>query len=146
MSDPTTGREALVAELIGDVATLLNKVDKLAPALKTACAEIVGASAGLQDHAEKTNESIVAMAEAAKVAVVKHIARQADQIARSAAEQRTRAAEIAIREILRAELTSAVHRLEQAASIKAGHWWTYLATAAAASLATAAVMLWLLPF
>lgn len=146
MSDPTTNREALIAELVGDIANLLNKVDTLGPALNNACAEIVAATAGLQDQAAKTKLNITTMTEAAKVAVVQHIARQADQITRSSVEQRTRAAEAAVCEVLRAELRAAMHRLELAASIKAGRWWTHVATAAAASLATAATLLWLLQF
>jgi len=48
MTDPTTAREALIAEVIGDLAKLLGQAEALAPMLDEACRSLLQADEQLR--------------------------------------------------------------------------------------------------
>ncbi|NCT81665.1 MAG: hypothetical protein GXC94_00835 [Comamonadaceae bacterium] len=148
MNDPTTGREALIAEVIGDVAQLLDRVDDLVPALNAACATLVQACADLQRKATETDGRISALTNAASTLLVKHIVRRADEAAERAGAAQIQALEVASRTLLLNELAPTMKRLEKLAS-QAGNtsrWWPHAASAVVSSAITcAATLYWLSP-
>lgn len=144
MKPPTSAREALIAEALGDIAKLLARVDAVTPALHTACDTVEQASARMEARASQMDEKVRILTEVATEAAVKHIARKTEDRARSDAELQTRAMEAAARELFQRELTPALQRLSRIAthaSIRA-RWWTCIGIAAASSAVTFVVTAW----
>lgn len=146
MSDPTSAREALLAELIGEVAALLDRVDTLVPLLEASRAGFMEASAKLDAHAATVEGRIEALTQASVTHAIKHIARRTDEASRSAVEVQAHAMESSARELFQRELAPALKRLGQIASDvnRGARWWAYGGTAALASVITCAATLFLL--
>lgn len=150
MSDLTTGREALLAELIGEVAVLLRHVDTVAPALNAACASTVRAAAALQQETETAQRQLATLAEAAKIAAAKHVARHINQASERAVEIQSRAIRSIAHEVFRAELEGALQQvtrfLNDQATSRASktEWWALAATALAAALISAALTVYVM--
>lgn len=143
MTDPTTVREALIVEVVGDAAKLLRQVETLAPVLKEACQALQQASTGLHDGLAAFETRIVAITETAKSRTVQYMAVRADEAARRSLEEQSRAMADAARVAFGAELGAAMQRLQTALQPllerrerRRERWLTHLAAAAAASAAT----------
>ncbi|MGQ3050261.1 MAG: hypothetical protein ACT6S0_00620 [Roseateles sp.] len=148
MTMTSSAREALIAELLGEVAALLNRVDTLLPALQEQCDAVTRAGVGLEERAAKTEAHIAAIAGAASTHAVKHIARKADEMARSTVDAQTRAIQAAAHELFRTELsatlrqvTAAMDKAQQRTRVR---WWSYAATAIGTSLVSCAFTAYLL--
>lgn len=150
MSTPSSAREALLVELMGEVATLLDRVDALIPALNDCCDAVSRATADMEAKAQQAQGRIVALADAANTHAIKHIARTTETTARSTLEAQTRAMQTAAQELFRTELAAALRQLSlainrQAALLSTKHpWWVHAATATCASLITSALTIYLL--
>ena len=152
MNHPSTAREALIAETIGEIAALVDRVEALAPALDASRLALVQASAELASQIIAFEHRMTATTENAKVQAVKHIARRTDDMARSSLAEQTGAMEAAAREMFRAELGPALQRLVMPLQHLADlahrgtypweRWLTHAATAAVASAITWAVAAW----
>lgn len=144
MKPPTSAREALIAEALGDIATLLARVDALTPALNTSCDAVEQASARMEARASQMDEKIRVLTEVATEVAVKHITRRTEDRARGVAELQTRAMEAAARELFKRELTPALQRLSRVASQAnvSARWWTCVGIAAASSFATFVATAW----
>jgi hypothetical protein len=135
-----SAREALIAEALGDMASLLDRLDALKPALAAACEDLRLASEGLANTAEDAEGRVTAIAERATARAVRQIALRAEALVRSAGEAETRAMQTAARELLKAELglilqrLAVVDHLASAARPLQTAWWTYAATALASGL------------
>ena len=151
--NPSTAREALIVEALGEVAALIDRVETLAPALDASHRALVQASAGLAHQVTAFEARMAAITENAKLTAVKHIARRTDEITRSSLDAQTRAMEEAARALFRAEVGPALQRLvmplqhltdlAQRGARPWERWATHAATAAlgcAATLALAAHM------
>lgn len=146
MTEPTSAREALLAEVIGEVAMLLKRVDALVPVLEATRTALVEASTKLDVHAAAAEGRIAAFTQASATHAVKHIARRTDEMARGAVEVQARAMEASARELFRREVTPALQRLGEIAG-NASHWarwWAYAGTAALASVITCVATMFLL--
>jgi hypothetical protein len=153
MNQPSTAREALIVEAIGDVATLIGLVEAAAPTLNDACQAMQQASQSLRDELASFDKRMAAVAENAKTMTIKHIATRTDEAARQTIAQQSRAmadaARMAFGAQIGAELGAAMQRVQtmlERHDEREGpwQWWlTHAATAATASAATFALtMLW----
>ena len=143
MSPPSSAREALIAELVGEVSTLLGRVDALVPALNATCDALTRARADMDARAAQVEVSITALTEAAKTHAVRHIARRTEELARCSAETQTRAMQVAAQAVFRTELAPALGQLKRTFSVRC-QWWAHAATALSSSLVTAALIMYLL--
>ncbi len=129
----SSAREALIAEALGDMATLLDRLEAVKPALETACQELTKAGEALARNAANAESRVAAVADGAAVRAVKHIARRADELVKHAREKELRAMQTTARELIKIELGDAVKRLVADTKPSYFYWWTHLATAVAAS-------------
>lgn len=143
MTPPTTAREALIAEAIGDVAKLLNRVEAVAPVLDDACEALLLASTTLREDLAGFERRMAAITENAKTQTAKHIAAQTDEAARRSIDQQSRAMADAARVAFGAELGATMQRLQTTLRPLLDRrerpwegWLTHAAAAAAASVAT----------
>lgn len=111
MNRPTTAREALVAEAIGDVARLLDRVESLVPLLDRTRLALAEANATLVEQVDALEGRMATITQTAKVKTVEHLARHADAVAMRSTEQQTRAMTEAARAIFGAEVEPALQRL-----------------------------------
>ena len=153
MSHPSTAREALIVETIGEVAALIDRVEAVAPALEAGRLALINASAELAGQVTAFESRMAGITENAKVQAVKHIARRTDEIARGSLDAQTRAMEEAARMLFRAEVGPALQRVAMPLQHLADlahrvarpweRWLTHAATAAVASALTWALAAWL---
>jgi hypothetical protein len=144
MKPPTSAREALIAEALGDVATLLARVDAVTAALHTSCDAVQQASARMEARASQMDDKVRLLTEVATAVAVKHVARRTEYLVRSVAELQTRAMEGAARDLFQRELTPALQRLSRITSQAnvSARWWTCVGIAAASSSATFVATAW----
>ena len=148
MSGPSTAREALIVETLGEVAALIDRVQALAPALDASRLALVSASAELSGQVTAFESRVTASTENAKLQAVKYIARRTDELARNSRDTQTRAMEEAGRALFRSEMGPTLKRLVMPLKHLADssahpweHWLTHAATAALASALTWALAL-----
>lgn len=97
MSNPPTTREALIAELLGDVSRVLDRVDVLIPAMDRARLDLADQLAAFEGQ-------ICMLTEKAKLSTAEHIARRTNEAATATVRQQTHAMTEAARAVLRTEL------------------------------------------
>ena len=146
MSQPSTAREALIVEAIGDVAKLIQQVEAMAPALEETCDALLLTSTKLHDELASFERRMSAITEQAKTHTARHIAVRADEAARQSIDQQSRAMADAARVAFGAELGATMQRLQTILRpLLERHerpweqWLTHTATAVAASAATLAL-------
>jgi hypothetical protein len=150
MIAPGTAREALIAEAIGDVVALLDRLETVAPSMDASRQALVQARLELAIQVVAFEERMTAITENAKMQAVKHIARRTDEAARGLLDMQTRAMEEAARTLFKAEVAPALQRLVrplQHLASRTGHpwacWLTHAATAAVSSAVTWALAAYL---
>lgn len=153
MSGTGSAREALIAEALGEVAALLDRVEAVGPALDGSRLALVHASAELAGQVTAFESRMAGVTENAKVQAVKHIARRTEEITRVSAEAQARAMEEAARMLFRTEVGPALQRVAMPLQHLADlanrgahpwhHWLTHAATAVVASGLTWVLAAWL---
>jgi hypothetical protein len=153
MNGMSSAREALIAETLGEMAALLDRVEAVAPALDASRLALINASTELAGQVTAFESRMAGITENAKMQAVKHIARRTEGITRVSAEAQTRAMEEAARMLFRTEVGPALQRVAMPLQHLADlahrgahpwqHWLTHAATAAAASAVTWALAAWL---
>jgi len=153
MNGTSSAREALIAETLGEMAGLLDRVEAVAPALDSSRLALINASTELARQVTAFESRMGGITENAKTQAVKHIARRTDEIARLSAQAQTRAMEEAARSLFRTEVGPALQRvaipLQHLADLAHRgahpwqHWLTHAATAFVASGVTWATAAWL---
>jgi len=142
MSDPSTAREALIVEAIGDVAKLLDRLEAVVPAVREACQAVHQAGQDLNEQIRDLDRRMAVTTQSAKNMVVKHIAAHTEDAARRTVDQQSRAMADAARVAFGAELGAAMQRLQGAAqpavARRAHRWEPWLTHAAAVAAAAAA--------
>lgn len=151
MKPPTTAREALIVEALGEAATLIRQVEALAPRLDESRQALADAHSGLADQLTTFEAHVAALTEKAKVQTVKHIAVHTDEAARKSIDLQSRAMAEAARVAFNTELGPTLQRVQwvlQPLIERPDHrweqWLTHLAAAATAAAATWTLALWLL--
>ena len=138
-------RNVLVAELLGEVDTLVKRVEKLAPELDAAHARLTAVSVETNAGIEKYRQQLTALSEAAQKSAVNHIIRRTNEVCEGSLAAHTDAMRIAAKEAFAAEtgpridvlaksLESALQRTDEE---RWRTWLLHLATAVAASAVTA---------
>jgi hypothetical protein len=87
MNGPRTSREALIAEVLGEVDALLVRVEALPQAVAGAEARIVAAVLALRDAGDKYRVAVTAFTEDAKVELTQYLERRATAITSNTAEE-----------------------------------------------------------
>lgn len=135
---PLSAREALLAEALGDVAALLDRIDAVVHAFNAAATTANDACANLDAKAVAVDASIAALVDASKRHLVGHVATKTAEMTRNAAETQLQAIRAELHALIRSELAES---LEQArhSSARGAHrglrctWWAHVATAICAS-------------
>lgn len=153
MNGTSSAREALIAETLGEMAALLDRVEAVAPALDASRLALISANTELAGQVTAFESRMAGITENAKVQAVKYIARRTDEIARSAVETQTRVMEESARMLFRTEVGPALQRVAMPLQHLADlayrgarpwqHWLTHAATAVVASALTWTLAAWL---
>lgn len=138
MTNPSTTREALLVEALGEAAKLLRQVEALAPALDRSRQALADAHSGLTGQLAAFESQVAALTEKAKVQAVKHILTRTDEAARRSSDRQSRAMADAARVAFGAELGAALQRLQSLHERPGRRWEQWLTHAAAAATASAA--------
>ncbi len=151
MTHPSTTREALIVDALGEAAKLIGQVEALAPVLDQSRQALADAHSGLAGQLAAFERQVAALSEKAKVQAVQHILARTDEAARGSANVQARAMADAARVAFGAELGATLQRLQAAVprSAEPSRWrwepWLTHAAAAATSSAvtwTLAITLW----
>jgi hypothetical protein len=151
MNPPSTTREALIVEALGEAEKLIRQVEALAPALDLSRQALADAHSGLSGQLAAFETQVAALSERAKVQVVQHILARSDEAARRSVDLQARAMADAARVAFGAEIGATLQRLQATVQPPAGPprsrwepWLTHAAAAATASAVTwaVAVTLW----
>jgi translation initiation factor 2 gamma subunit (eIF-2gamma) len=86
MNAPTTAREALVAEAIGDAGRLLDRLEQLLPALEGARLALTHADTALVERIDALEARMVSITATTTTEAVEHLTRQARLVAVRAVE------------------------------------------------------------
>lgn len=146
MNQPTTVREALIAEALGDIAHLLDRVESLTSATDSRRLALEQASAQLDARLGAFGAGMSSLTHQAKTKAVEHILQRTGEAARQTVEAQTRAMEEAARLAFEAQVEPMLARIN-ASFRQIAHrvdrpwdlWLTHAATAA-----VSAVFTWLL--
>ena len=143
MTEPTTAREALIVEAVGEVARLIQQVEALGPALNRMCQALGVADTQLRNELAAFERRMVAIAESAQTRTVQHLTARANEATRRSIEMQSRAMADAAREAFGAEIGATLQRLQHVMRAHAEHhrwrwegWLMHAAVAAAASALT----------
>ena len=139
MTGPRTAREALIAEAIGDLAVMLDRVEALPPAMDKSHRELVDARTQLATPLSSFEGQVTAQTDKLKLEAVKYIVARTDQAARQMVEAHTQSMSETIRPLFKAAVDAALQRL--AASLqhlaerqeRLRRWLIYAAAAVIAS-------------
>jgi len=111
MNRTTTAREALIAEALGDVALLLDRVDGLTSSMEAGRLALAQASSDLAERVRLFDTDIASITQRAQVRAVEYIVRRSAETARVSNESQTRAMGDAVRHAVAAEVHPALQRL-----------------------------------
>lgn len=145
MNGPSTAREALIAETIGELGRLLDRAEAVQAAMAQSRQGLLDAHAQLAQQLAQ----VAAITEHAKVQAVKHILARADEAARRTVEAQTRAMSEAAQALFRTEIEPAIQRLTAPLESlvrrqsQRADWLTQVATAVVSSTLTWLVAAWL---
>lgn len=148
MTRLSSTREALLAEAIGELGALLDRVEAVGATLQAAGDAAAAASDRMAAQAVEADRRIGALIQGTKAHTAKHIAAQAALAMQEAREVEVTNMTTAAQALFQVELASALRRAAQAQVRRDRSWltrvrmlWTHLAAGGIASLATWACML-----
>jgi hypothetical protein len=103
MNGPRTSREALIAELLGEMDALLSRVEALPPAVAGAEERITRATSALIAAGDKYRLAVTAFTEEAKTELTQYLERKAGAIASVTVEDQRAAMQSAARHAFQSE-------------------------------------------
>ena len=143
MSQPTSAREALIAEALGDIAFLLDRVDSITESIEVGRLAFANASAGLDSRLKAFEAGTAAVAQQVQAKAIEHIVRRTAKATTDAIELQTRAMTAAARLAFSAEVDSSLARLTRSLQQVLHRvdrpwelWLTHAATAAVSAAFT----------
>lgn len=140
MNRPSDSREILIAELLGDFKTLLDRIDAVAPTLNEAQDGMALAAADLAAKIEPFRKEVLRIALDARDKAVEYIVRRSNDIAVQTVEEQTRAMKESARSIFAAQVTPPLRRLAydvQQIVEGARRWWVVWLMHAATAITSA---------
>jgi hypothetical protein len=148
MNRPTTAREALLAEALGELLELTERVESLLPALERTRAALLEADAALLARLEALDSKAVAIGESAKQRAIDDLTRHADAVARQSAVRQAQAMSAAAGVLFTREVEPRMQRLSlslqqlgQRVERPWERWLIHAATVTTSSVVTGAVMI-----
>lgn len=138
MTQPSTTREVLIVEALGEAAKLIRQVEALAPALDRSRQALADAHSGLSGQLAAFETQVLALTEKAKVVAVKHVLTRTEEAARQSVDLQSRAMADAARVAFGADLGATLQRLQSLHARPGPRWEPWLTHAAAAATASAA--------
>ena len=139
----TTAREVLIAEAIGDVGRLLDRIDPLLQAMEDARRGLADAKAGLDGRLDEFEAQVDAFTERAKGRIVEHVTRRSHEIVAQSNAAQTQAMRQAARQLFDEEvgptlrrLTEALRQIVEKTLRPRDGWPTLVATALASATVT----------
>ncbi len=105
---PNTTREALIAEVLGDLDGLLDRVEALPGRIGAAEAQLTATVAALADASDKYRMAVTAFNEQAKAELTEYLERKAGEITAKTVEEQRVAMQEAARLAFRSEATDRV--------------------------------------
>ena len=141
MMHPSTTREVLIVEALGEAAKLIRQVEALAPALDESRQALADAHSGLAGQLTAFEAHVLALTEKSKVVAVKHILARTEDAARQSADLQSRAMADAARVAFGAEIGAALQRLKALHERPERRWERWLTHAAAAATASAGTLM-----
>lgn len=149
MNGPGSAREALIAEVVGDLARMFDRAEALERSMALSRQALADAHSRLGDQLAAFEAQVTALTERAKVQAVRHIVARTDEAARRSIDQQSRAMADAARAAFDAELGATVHRLHSMLHPLVGRqrrpwerWLAHAAIAVAASSVTWVIAAW----
>lgn len=150
MNRPSTAREALIAEALGEVAELIDRVEAVAPAMEDARLSLVQVHANLAHRIVAFDQRMAAITEQAKEHYVRHIEQRTNEAAWRAVEMQKKALAEAAQAIFQAEmrptlqhLVMPLQQLIERLDRPWERWLIHMATVAATSSVTWLLATWL---
>ncbi len=153
MSQPSTAREALIAEALGDIANLLDRVEALAPSMEATRKTLDHANVAFAHQITAFEARVAATLEQGKNKTVEHITHHIERVGRQSLAQQTQAMTESARAIFSTEVGTTLFRLAASLHTLAERveraerlwrsWLTHAATAAVAVAATIALTVYL---
>jgi len=144
MNGPATAREALIAEALGDVARLLDRIESLRISMEAARQTLEQADAQRAERLKAFDAGTSTLTQRAKLGMAQYIAHCAAEATRQSIEAQSRALHEAARlaftqqfDPTMARFTALLRQLVQRADRRWDHWLTHAATAAASVVLTA---------
>lgn len=143
MSEPTTAREALIVEALGEVALLLDRFESVTSSMEVGRLGLANASAELEGRLRAFEAGTASVAQQVQAKAIEHIVRRTAKATTEAVELQTRAMTAAARVAFSAEVDSnlarltrllqqTLHRIDRPWEL----WLTHAATAAVSSAFT----------
>jgi hypothetical protein len=145
MNRPSTAREALIVEALGEVARLLDRVESLLSSTDAGTRALEQADAGLHARLTAFEAAMSRLTQQAKVRTVEHILQRTGEATRHSIEAQTRAVNEAVRLACSEQIEPAVARLVvtlQRFIERAGRTWEFWLTHAATAISSAALTWW----
>jgi hypothetical protein len=146
---PLSAREALLAEALGDVAALLDRIDAVVHALNAAATTANDACANIDAKAVAFDARVAALVDASKRHLVSHVATKTAKITRAAGETQLQAIRAELHALIRSELAASLERARHS-SVGGAHrhlrcsWWAHIVTAICASTIAGMIVSYLL--
>ena len=148
MNDPVSAREALLIEAIGDVANLVESVDRLTSVIEERGRAFDRANAGLHDSLTRFEAQVISLSENAKIQTVKHMLARADEATRIAIEAQAKAMTKSATQLFNSQVDPRIRQLASVITHQVDRfgnpcerWWIHAATALIASAASSAATL-----
>ena len=150
MERSSTAREALVAELMGDMATLLDRVDTVTPAINEARRRMTAAAQELAAGVAPFKAQMVDITAETKKTAVEHIVSRANGASAKLIEMQTRAmldlSKAVVDKEVRPPLRELAWNLDQLVQRTRRPWWEswakYAATAMLSAICSAMLVLY----
>ncbi len=146
MRSPLTAREALIAEALGEIALLLDRVESVTTSMEASRLVIASATADLDQRLLAFEGGVAQLTDHAKARLVDHIVRRTGEATRESIETQAQAMNAAARLAFSAQVNSELTRLSttlQRLLRRADGPWERWLTHAATAAASAAVTSWI---
>ena len=150
MNGPGSAREALIAEVVGDLARMFDRAEALERSMAHSRQALADAHARLGDQLAAFETQVSALTERSKVQAVKHILARTDEAARRSIDLQGRAMAEAARVAFDAQLGAKVRRLHSMLNLVVERqqrpwsgWLSHAATAVAVSSVTWVAAAWM---
>jgi len=148
VNDPVSAREALLIEAIGDMANLIDSVERLTSEIQERGRAFDRANEGLHDSLTRFEAQVIELSENAKVQTVRHMLARTDEATRIGIEAQAQAMAKAAKQLFDSRVDPRIQQLARVITHQVDRfgnpwerWLIHAATALIASAASSAATL-----